>query len=248
MIIKKDDLTYVRAVDGGSAEAPPVLGDSAFRGVDPRVHELQERAEVLERALDDLDSSLLEQSAGDVKHAKRTIAIRSWFTPLTTIVLGTILLFTHGAPWLTMLTLFFALYSGLSLYSFVKGYKLPISSSDPKKQRRILHSEAAYYIATVMFMVFVVRWYFWMPLFKTLEFISAAVFCLLQTALTNWPRALWAHKALKIGKQRKAIEEDLATVRRELAALLGHGETEPPASVEVDLDARSVKDPNRGRR
>ncbi len=101
MPIKKDDPTYVRAVDSGSAEAPPVLGDSAFRGVDPRVHELQERVEVLERALEDLDSSLLEQSAGDVKHAKRTIAIRSWLTPLTTIVLGTILLFTHGAPWLT---------------------------------------------------------------------------------------------------------------------------------------------------
>ncbi len=112
----------------------------------------------------------------------------------------------------------------------------------------MLHSEAAYYIATVMLMAFVVRWYFWMPLFKTFEFISAAAFCLSQTALTNWPRALWAHKALKIGKQRKAIEEDLATVRRELAALLGHGETEPPASTEALLDASGVEDPKRGKR
>ncbi len=241
-----DKRTGVR-VDGGSAEAPPVLGDSAFRGVDPRVHGLQERAEALERALDNLDSSSLEPSAGDVTYAKRSIMIRSLLTPLTTIILGGIMRFMHGLPGFTWIVLLFVLYSGFSFYSFVKGYKLPICSSDPKKQRRILHSEAAYFAASTALITFIVVWHVVFQVFARHEFITAIAFSFSHAVLTNWPRIFWARKALEIGKQRKAVEEELAAVRRELAALLGHSETEPLARTEALLDASGVKDPKRSK-
>lgn len=243
-----DKRTGVRAVDSGSAEAPPVLGDSAFRGVDPRVHRLQERAEALVHNLEDLESSLLEPSAGDTKHAKRSIMIRSLLTPLTTTLLAAMMVFARGLPGFTWLVLLFALYSGLSLYSFVKGYKLPISSSDSKKQRRIVHSEAAYFSASVVLMTFIFAWHFLLQAFARHEFIAAIAFSFSHAVLTNWPRIFWARKALEVGKRRTLVEAELAAVKKELAALLGHGETEPPDSAAANLDASSAELQKRGGR
>lgn len=213
------------------------VGDP-MRGVNPELHELHETIERLDRSLTDINNDLSRPEVTVERYAKRGIIIRTLLMIVTTLIMCGALLTTYGSAGFKWLALVFVDYVGCSLYSVIKEHRLPIKPKELSEKKAVVHSEAAYYSSSMALWIFFLGWFFLEHALSHYTFLLRLIsFLIMHTALTNWKRAWWARRTLKLNEQRRQVEAQLEEARNKEMWLRGQEVLQQGGSDSSDLAA-----------
>lgn len=197
------------------------VGDP-MRRVNPELHELRAFIEILTRLLVVINNNLSRPEVTVERYAKRGIILRTLLMIATTLIMCGALLTTYGSAGFKWLALVFVGYVGCSLYSVIKEHRLPIKPKEVSEQKAVVHSEAAYYSSSMALWIFFLGWFFLEHALSHYTFLLRLIsFLIMHTALTNWRRAWWARRTLKLNEQRRQVEAQLEEARDQESRLRG---------------------------
>ncbi len=198
------------------------VGDPPMRGVNPELLRLREAIERLEGSLIDINNGLSKPEVTVERYAKRGIIIRTLLMIPTTLIMCGALLTTYGSAGFKWLALIFVGYIGCSLYSVMREHRLPIKPKEPLEKTAVIHSEVAYYASSMATWIFFLGWFFLEHALSRYEFLLRLIsFLIMHTALTNWRRAWWARRTLKLDEQCRQVQAQLEEAREQESRLRG---------------------------